>query len=94
MEIHTGKTDERLRSPKPGAETGSASGTMSDTKWSLDGLEEDRNAVVQGVSCLAAVPMGLWEQTAGVDLRAASRPEEEARQAGPAKATPLWRFKC
>jgi len=25
-----------------------------------------RNAVVQGVSCLAAVPMGIWEQTIGL----------------------------
>jgi hypothetical protein len=66
MEIHTGKTDERLRSPKPGPESGSASGDMSDTKWAMDGLDEDRNAVVQGISCLAAVPMGLWEQTVGV----------------------------
>jgi hypothetical protein len=66
MEVHTGKTDERLRAPKPGPETGSDSGLMSDTKWTMDGLEEDRNAVVQGVSCLAAVPMGLWEQTGGL----------------------------
>ena len=31
----------------------------------MDGLENDRNAVVQGVSAVAAVPMGLWEQTFG-----------------------------
>lgn len=66
MEIHTGKTDERIRAPKPGPDSGSGSGTMSDTKWSLDGLEEDRNAIVQGLSCLAAVPMGLWEQSVGL----------------------------
>jgi hypothetical protein len=66
VEVHTGKMDERIRSPKPGPELGSASGGPSDTKWAVDGLEEDRNAVVQGISCLAAVPMGLWEQTVGV----------------------------
>jgi hypothetical protein len=66
MEIHTGKADERLHIPNAVQESGSSSGPMSDTKWSMDGLEHDRNFVVQGMSCLAAVPMGLWEQTVGV----------------------------
>lgn len=66
MEVHTGKTDERLLWPAPAAQSGGDSGQMSDTKWALDGLEEDRNAVVQGLSCLAAVPLGLWEQTVGL----------------------------
>ena len=66
MEIHTGKTDERLRVPKPGPESGSDSGETSDTQWAMDGLEYDRNAVVQGASCLAAVPMGIWEQSFGL----------------------------
>jgi hypothetical protein len=66
MEIHTGKADERLYIPKAVQESGSSPGPMSDTKWSMDGLEQDRNFVVQGMSCLAAVPMGLWEQTVGV----------------------------
>jgi hypothetical protein len=80
MEIHTGKTDDRLRAPKPGPESGNDSGVVSDTKWALDGLEEDRNAVVQGVSCLAAVPMGIWEQTVGlVRKRSLDRTDELAR---------------
>jgi len=35
------------------------------TEWTLDGLENDRNSVVQIASCVAAVPMGLWENTLG-----------------------------
>ncbi len=66
MEIHTSKTDERLRSPKPALEPGSNPGDRYDTEWAMDGLENDRNAVVQGVSCVVAVPFGLWEQTVGV----------------------------
>ncbi len=77
MEVHTGRFDDRLGSPKPAPEIGSSSGDMSDTKWSMDGLEEDRNAVVQGLSCLAAVPLGLWEQTVGV-FHKHSRERKEA----------------
>jgi hypothetical protein len=66
MEIHTGRTDDRIRSPAPAPDFGNGSANMSDTKWSMDGLEYDRNAVVQGVSCVVAVPMGLWEQTFGL----------------------------
>lgn len=65
LEVHTSRAEEQLRSPKPGPESGGDSSTMTDTKWSLDGLEYDRNAVVQALSCVAAVPMGLWEQTLG-----------------------------
>ena len=43
-------------------------GAQSDTEWAMDGLVNDRNAVVQLVSCLAAVPMGIWEQTVGAVL--------------------------
>ena len=81
MEIHTGKTDERIRSPKPGPEPGSASGDMSDTKWAMDGLEDDRNAVVQGISCLAVVPLGLWEQTVGVIQKHSRDKREELSRA-------------
>ena len=77
IEIHTGKTDDRIRSPKPGPQSGSDTGTMSETKYSLDGLEEDRNAVVQGLSCVAAVPFGLWEQTVGAVSRSSRERAEE-----------------
>jgi hypothetical protein len=66
LEIHTSKTEERLRSPQPPLEPRSNSGDMYDTEWAMDGLENDRNAVVQGIASLAAVPLGLWEQTVGL----------------------------
>jgi hypothetical protein len=85
MEIHTGKADERLRIPAQTAKSGSDLGVVSDTKWSLDGLEDDRNAVVQGVACLAAVPFGLWEQTVGaVQNHSREKKEELARALGAA----------
>ncbi|HYG36795.1 MAG TPA: hypothetical protein VEC99_18530, partial [Clostridia bacterium] len=64
MEIRTSRSDLRLST------TNSLSVTIeseaeTDTKWTLDGLEHDRNAVVQAMSCFAAVPIGLWEQTLG-----------------------------
>jgi len=37
----------------------------TDTEWAFDGLENDRNFVVQFTACIAAVPFGLWEQTYG-----------------------------
>jgi hypothetical protein len=67
MEVHTGSADDRLRLQGPQSQSGSGSpaGT-SDTEWAMDGLANNRNSVVQGLSCLAAVPMGIWEQTFGV----------------------------
>ncbi len=67
IEVYAGKPGEhlRLRSP-PGSENSAGPGAaQTDTEWKMDGLENDRNAVVQAVSCVAAVPMGLWEQTFG-----------------------------
>jgi hypothetical protein len=81
MEVHTGKMDERIRPAKPGPESGSATGDVSDTKWAMDGLEQDRNAVVQGLSCLAVVPMGLWEQTVGVFQQHSREKEEQFSRA-------------
>ncbi len=91
MEIHTSRTDERLREPKPGPESGGASGAMSDTKWSMDGLEYDRNAVVQGASCLAAVPAGLWEQTIGL-VRKHSQDKTDKLVSALRAATTQWHF--
>jgi len=76
IQFHRGKVDERLRGPASG--TGPESRTDEEThaEWMLDGLENDRNAVVQAASCLAAVPMGIWEQTVG----AAFKPGREKRE--------------
>jgi hypothetical protein len=43
--------------------------SQTDTEWAMDGLENHRNFVVQAGACLAAVPMGIWEQTAGAISR-------------------------
>lgn len=89
MEIHTSRADERLREPKPGPESGSNSGAMSDTKWSMDGLEYDRNAIVQGVSCLAVVPAGIWEQTIGL-IRKHSHEKTDKLVSALRAATTQW----
>jgi hypothetical protein len=54
--------------------------TLTDTEYRLDGLANDRNAVVYTASALAAVPFGLWEQTLGaVAKRGREKDEELAR---------------
>jgi hypothetical protein len=65
IEIHTGKPDQRLRVQTPGAGLQDSAAGQPDAEWALDGMENDRNAVVQFVACLASVPIGLWEQTVG-----------------------------
>jgi hypothetical protein len=68
IEIHTSRTNLPFFLRKPGTgpvEPSESSGTKSDTEQAMDGLVNDRNSVVQVLSCLAAVPLGIWEQTAG-----------------------------
>jgi hypothetical protein len=65
LEVYAGRTGQRLTLDTPGPGSGDSADVQSDTEWAMDGLENDRNSVVQLVSCLAAVPMGLWEQTVG-----------------------------
>ena len=65
IEVYAGRPDQLLRVPTPDSAPEDQSGVQSDTEWALDGLENDRNSVVQLVACLAAVPIGLWEQTLG-----------------------------
>jgi hypothetical protein len=68
IEVYAGRPDQFLRPPArdwgPGG-PGDKTEVQSDMEYALDGLENDRNAVVQLVACLAAVPLGLWEQTLG-----------------------------
>jgi hypothetical protein len=42
-----------------------SSDSQTDAEWSMDGLVNHPNFVVQAGACLAAVPMGIWEQTVG-----------------------------
>lgn len=37
-----------------------------DVNWSLDGLQNSRNLVIQLSACTAAIPMSLWKQTVGM----------------------------
>ncbi len=65
ISVYLGKPDDRLRAQTPAPEPASSPGDQTETEWKMDGLENDRNAVVQAISCIAALPLGLWEQTAG-----------------------------
>ncbi len=69
LEVYAGRPGQRspLDTPVPGS--GDSDGLPNDAEWAMDGLVDDRNAVVQFVSCLAAVPLGLWEQTVGAVLQ-------------------------
>jgi len=79
MEIHTTGTNRLSLVQKPGtaSEASGENGTpTTETEQAMDGLVNDRNSVVQGLSCLAAVPLGLWEQTVGA-LRKGPRERTE-----------------
>lgn len=65
-----------IRGPKTGVET--TSETQTDAEWKLDGLVNNRNFVVQAAACIAAVPLGLWEQTVGAIGRWSERDLSEA----------------
>ncbi len=86
------KTDFRLQLPTTKQEAlGEAA---SDTEWALGGLENDRNFVVQTGAAIAAIPLGLVEQSkalwhgltahrlakakASLEAVARSRPPQEA----------------
>jgi hypothetical protein len=81
LEVYAGKADQRLPLDTPGLGSGDSAGVQSDTEWAMDGLVNDRNAVVQFVSCLAAVPMGIWEQTVGAVLNTSRNKTEKLVQA-------------
>jgi hypothetical protein len=81
LEVYAGRADQRLPLDTPGLGSGDSTGAQSDTEWAMDGLENDRNSVVQLVSCLAAVPLGIWEQTVGVVLQGSRNRNEKLLQA-------------
>ena len=80
LEIHTGAPKRLLIIHELGAasaDTSTEAGAeRSGTEWAMDELPHDRNAVVQAVSCVAAVPLGIWEQTVGA-VRGRSRERAE-----------------
>jgi hypothetical protein len=65
VQVYNAKPDERLRLYTPGTDSSPRPEAQTDTTWKMDNLQNDRNSVVQWLSCLGAVPMGLWEQTGG-----------------------------
>lgn len=75
-----------IRGPKPQQEISSDSQT--DTEWAMDGLENHRNFVVQAGACLAAVPMGIWEQTFGAIRR---KSEDRLGQASEVVQQVVWK---
>ncbi|HWW01712.1 MAG TPA: hypothetical protein VNZ64_18585 [Candidatus Acidoferrum sp.] len=66
LEIYSGRAMSDLLIQRPPAKEEAIAEASTETEWLLGGLENDRNAVVQAVACLAAVPFGLWEQTVGL----------------------------
>jgi hypothetical protein len=81
IDVYAGTPDQLLRLQTPDSGLGDNRGVQSDTEWILDGLENDRNFVVQIMSCLAAVPIGLWEQTLGAVRQRRLQKTQELTQA-------------
>ncbi len=65
IEIYTRSTNGFLIFPKSTGEPDPNIGGQTETEYAFDGLVNDRNSIVQYLSCLTAVPMGIWEQTIG-----------------------------
>ncbi|HEV2207852.1 MAG TPA: hypothetical protein VG167_03705 [Verrucomicrobiae bacterium] len=65
IDVHARGTGDASRLTAPASDSPEAPSPQTDTEYKMDGLVDDRNFVVQTVSCFAAVPMGLWEQTVG-----------------------------
>ena len=64
MEIYsTGPATTFLFNP-PMTKSQAISEAVADTEWALDTLQDSRNSVVQVGACVAAIPVGLWKQTA------------------------------
>jgi hypothetical protein len=63
--VFTGRLEPRLSLVTAGSDSVKSTTGQTETQWALHRLDEDRNSVVQVVSCLAALPIGLWEQTVG-----------------------------
>ena len=51
---------------KPLTKDEAVSEAASDLDWSLDGLQDSRNLVVQVSACAAAIPVSLWKQGAAL----------------------------
>ncbi len=68
VEVYSGHTDELLRGPVPVPGVQDSTDAERETDWAVDGLENDRNFVVQVAAGAAAIPIGLWENTVGAAL--------------------------
>jgi hypothetical protein len=80
FEIRATGSGSSLSLQKPATKGEAVAEAQSDLEYQFDGLENDRNAVVQLLACLAAVPVGLWEQ-ATILVRGESSAEVEAADA-------------
>lgn len=76
LQVQVGPTDQGLLVRGMASQPDSGSDSPSDAEWALHGLQDDPNPVVQGVSCVASVPVGIWEQTVGL-VRKHSREKAE-----------------
>jgi hypothetical protein len=80
FEIRATGSGSSLSLQRPVTRAEAAAEAQSDLEYQFDGLENDRNAVVQLLACLAAVPVGIWEQ-ATILVRGESSAEVEAADA-------------
>jgi hypothetical protein len=61
--IYSTETPPHLVFQRPLTKDEAVSEALQDVEWSLDGLDNSPNAVVQLAALAAAVPMSLWKQT-------------------------------
>jgi hypothetical protein len=92
--VYSAEASTHLSIQRPLTKAEAVAEARSGLEYQFDGLEQDRNSVVQALACLVATPIGLWQEAAalvqGVSRRkveaADARLSAAARQTQPASA--------
>jgi hypothetical protein len=64
MDVYSGGKASTFLLSSPMTRNEAVSEAQEKTEWALDGLPDCRNSVVQIGACVAAIPVGLWNQAA------------------------------
>lgn len=80
IEIYPKRSGRNLFIQQPLTRQEAVDEAVADNGWVLDGLQDDRNSVVQVVACAAAIPRGIWKQAVGL-VRGIPQRRLEAQEA-------------
>jgi hypothetical protein len=78
--VYSTETMSQISIQRPLTKDDAVSEAVREVDWSLDGLQNSRNLVVQLSACAAAIPLSLWKQTVGM-VRGVTRKDFESAEA-------------